>query len=142
MLVKKSATPLLILLAAAAAAANAAAVGLPAATPAVPTLNTAAAAAAPLLIPPAANVNDKPGSADAPVDGLDGKPHTGPGLFETKEKGKGKVGISGGAPHVDLKNPPPHTGGHEIVDVEGKAEDVTKVCCAQPVRSRELTTDS
>jgi hypothetical protein len=58
---------------------------------------------------------------------LDGKPHDGPGLFETAGKGTGDVGISGGNPHVDILNPPPHTGDHEIVDVaendEKKKED-------------------
>lgn len=63
------------------------------------------------------------GAADAPVDGLDGKPHDGPGLIDTKEKGEGDVGISSGKPHVDLKNPPPHTGDHEIVGLPDTDED-------------------
>ncbi|TGZ85061.1 UPF0016-domain-containing protein [Ascodesmis nigricans] len=66
------------------------------------------------------------GEVDSPVDGLDGKPHDGPGIFETKEKGSGDVGISGGALHVDLKNPPPHTGDHEIVDLPDIDEGDTK----------------
>ncbi|KAI5779075.1 hypothetical protein EDC01DRAFT_719147 [Geopyxis carbonaria] len=61
----------------------------------------------------------KPGTVDAPVDGLDGKPHDGPGLLWTGEQeGSGDVGISGGKPHIDVKKPPPHTGDHEIVDLE------------------------
>lgn len=67
-------------------------------------------------------VNKDPGRVDAPVDGLDGKPHNGPGLFELAEKGTGDVGISGGKTHVDIKNPPPHTGDHEIVDLEEGTE--------------------
>lgn len=64
------------------------------------------------------------------MDGLDGKPHDGPGIFETKKKGSGDVGISGGAPHIDLKNPPPHTGDHEIVDLPDPDEDGT--VCSRP----------
>ncbi|KAG0637575.1 hypothetical protein HOY80DRAFT_251902 [Tuber brumale] len=63
------------------------------------------------------------GTADAPVDGLDGKPHDGPGLHPgTKEKGSGEVGVSGGGASVNIKNPPPHTGEHEIVEIEEPAE--------------------
>ncbi|CAZ84170.1 unnamed protein product [Tuber melanosporum] len=63
------------------------------------------------------------GTADAPVDGLDGKPHDGPGLHPgSKEKGSGEVGVSGGGASVDIKNPPPHTGEHEIVEIEEPAE--------------------
>lgn len=69
-----------------------------------------------------ATLNKKPGSVDAPVDGLDGKPHDGPGLFETAKAGTGEVGVSSGKTHVDLKKPPPHTGDHEIVDLEEPKE--------------------
>ena len=63
------------------------------------------------------------GTADAPVDGLDGKPHDGPGLYPgTEEKGSGEVGVSGGGASVDIKKPPPHTGEHEIVEIEEPAE--------------------
>jgi len=63
------------------------------------------------------------GTADAPVDGLDGKPHDGPGLYPgTEEKGSGEVGVSGGRASVDIKKPPPHTGEHEIVEIEEPAE--------------------
>lgn len=83
--------------------------------------------------PSASYTNQVPGSVDAPVDGLDGKPHTGPGLYDTREKGTGSVGISGGKTHVDLKKPPPHTGDHEIVgldDLDGPGEPSAdaKVC--------------
>lgn len=62
----------------------------------------------------------KSGTADAPVDGLDGKPHSGPGLYpeSSGRRGSGEVGVSGGRASVDIKKPPPHTGEHEIVDVE------------------------
>ncbi|KAI5842305.1 hypothetical protein BZA05DRAFT_205605 [Tricharina praecox] len=117
MLLPKStaaAAPLLLLLAVAAQAAI---------IPPVAEVATAAAAAVASIpttaaeVAAAAALNKEPGSVDAPVDGLDGKPHDGPGLRETREKGTGKVGISGGSLHVDIKNPPPHTGDHEIVDI-------------------------
>lgn len=65
------------------------------------------------------------GTADAPVDGLDGKPHDGPGLYpETKpEKGTGEVGVSGGRASVDITKPPPHTGEHEIVEIKEEELD-------------------
>lgn len=64
------------------------------------------------------------GTADAPVDGLDGKPHSGPGLYPESagRRGSGEVGVSGGGASVDIKKPPPHTGEHEIVDIEDPAE--------------------
>jgi hypothetical protein len=69
------------------------------------------------------------GTADAPVDGLDGKPHDGPGLYpETKpEKGSGEVGVSGGGASVDITKPPPHTGEHEIVEIEKGESDKSMV---------------
>lgn len=94
--------PAALLLLVAAAATSAAAID--------PTTTSSAAAAT--------ITNLVPGSVDAPVDNLDGKPHTGPGLYDMREKGSGSVGISSGRTHVDLKNPPPHTGDHEIVDLE------------------------
>jgi hypothetical protein len=110
---------------------------------AAPTLLLAANAPVPAQLPsnskirspevpaavPGAQKNQEPGKVDAPVDGLDGKPHDGPGLFETKEKGSGDVGISGGKSLVDLQKPPPHTGEHEIVNVEDvEDEDKSLVC--------------
>lgn len=64
------------------------------------------------------------GTADAPVDGLDGKPHSGPGLYpeSSGRRGSGEVGVSGGGASVDIKKPPPHTGEHEIVGIEDPAE--------------------
>jgi len=123
MLLLKSttATPLLLLLAVAAHAANTplVAAGKP--------VRVATIAAAPAAA--AATLNIVPGSVDAPVDGFDGKPHDGPGLRETRKKGTGNVGISGGSLHVDIKNPPPHTGDHEIVDIiDSKEGGKPKVC--------------
>lgn len=64
------------------------------------------------------------GTTDAPVDGLDGKPHSGPGLYpeHADKKGTGEVGVSGGGSSVDIRKPPPHTGEHEIVDIEDLGE--------------------
>lgn len=62
-------------------------------------------------------MHPKTGKDDAPFDGADGKPHAGPGIFETKKEGTGNVGISGGILHDGLKIPPPHTGKHEIMDI-------------------------
>lgn len=144
MLVPKSAGPLLLLLSVAANAANRPVPAVlpagaplaappaqhaPPATPAAVGPDPAPAAksvppTAPSKAPKPSEVNKEPGSVDAPVDGLDGKPHTGPGLFETKEKGTGDVGISGGQLSVDIKKPPPHTGDHEIVGIDdGKDVD-------------------
>jgi hypothetical protein len=89
---------------------------------AAPTTAAGATANVPDKAPNPGEINKVPGSVDAPVDGLDGKPHDGPGLYETKGKGTGDVGISGGTLHVDLKNPPLHTGEHEIVDIEDPKE--------------------
>jgi len=144
MLVPKSTGPLLLLLSITAHAVNnpVPAVPPPKAAPVAagpkelpsPSTTLAGGASArsapplPIKAPNPAEVNKEPGSVDAPVDGLDGKPHTGPGLFETKEKGTGDVGISGGTLHVDLKKPPLHTGDHEIVGLEdSKEEDESKV---------------
>jgi len=80
-------------------------------------------ARSPELPATAPNVQKQDGKVDAPVDGLDGKPHDGPGLFETKAKGSGDVGISGGKHSIDLKKPPPHTGEHEIVSVEDPQDE-------------------
>ncbi|KAF8542205.1 hypothetical protein BDD12DRAFT_916364 [Trichophaea hybrida] len=134
MLVPKSTGPLLLLLAIAVRAANnpvpavlpKAAAPVAAGPKELPSPSTTLTGGAssrsapplPIKAPNPSEVNKEPGSVDAPVDGLDGKPHTGPGLFETKEKGTGDVGISGGTLHVDLKKPPPHTGDHEIVNLE------------------------
>lgn len=83
------------------------------------------------LAPPPATAGKKddtvittPGTVDAPVDGLDGKPHSGPGLYPevSGKKGTGEVGVSGGGASVDIKKPPPHTGEHEIVSIEDPAE--------------------
>jgi len=127
-----AAAPLLLLLAVAAHAAN---IPPAAAEQPLQLATVAAAAAAPIpttaaeVAAAAAALNKEPGSVDAPVDGLDGKPHDGPGLRETRVKGTGKVGISGGSLHVDIKNPPPHTGDHEIVDViTPKEGDESTVC--------------
>jgi len=79
---------------------------------------------APYTQPGAGSLKSKvEGTADAPVDGLDGKPHDGPGLYPgTEERGSGEVGVSGGGASVDIKKPPPHTGEHEIVEIEEPAE--------------------
>ena len=75
---------------------------------------------------PATTKNPSPGTKDAPVDGQDGKPHSGPMIpKDGPPSGNGagvppEVGVSGGAPSVDMSKPPPITGKHEIVDLEGK----------------------
>ncbi|KAA8893954.1 hypothetical protein FN846DRAFT_976609 [Sphaerosporella brunnea] len=143
---KPAAVHLLLLLGVSANAANVpmpvelpakaiAAVGQPA------TPSNAAAADVPAKVPNPDEINKVPGSADAPVDGLDGKPHDGPGLFETKGKGTGDVGISGGTLHVDLKNPPPHTGDHEIVDLETKEGDENKKSSENKAKEPESEKD-
>ncbi|KAL7274675.1 GCR1-dependent translation factor 1 [Rhizina undulata] len=74
-------------------------------------------------IPKNKPANSNKGTADAPVDGLDGKPHDGPGLYpENTKTGTGDVGVSGGGASVDITKPPPHTGEHEIVDIENPSE--------------------
>ncbi|KAI5846527.1 hypothetical protein DFP73DRAFT_572811 [Morchella snyderi] len=91
-------------------------------------LLTSSTALASVVPPPRSAVDLKTstsaGTVDAPVDGLDGKPHTGPGLYpeHSDKKGTGEVGVSGGGSSVDIKKPPPHTGDHEIVDIEDPAE--------------------
>jgi hypothetical protein len=127
MRVRKSTTSILLLLAG-SLAVQAANIPVPAIHPAankdvVATTTTTGVAEVHTKAPHPDKVNKEPGSVDAPVDGLDGKPHTGPGLFETKGKGTGSVGISSGNLHVDLKKPPPHTGDHEIVGLEEKEGD-------------------
>jgi len=67
-----------------------------------------------------------PGTKDAPVDGQDGKPHSGPMIppgGPPAGSGAGvppEVGVSGGVPSVDMTKPPPVTGEHEIVGLEGQ----------------------
>lgn len=81
------------------------------------------------------------GTADAPVDGLDGKPHSGPGLYpeSSGRRGSGEIGVSGGGASVDIKKPPPHTGEHEIVDIEDPAEgDDSLVSSPFPGRRRGI----
>ncbi|KAH8152907.1 uncharacterized protein LAJ45_03133 [Morchella importuna] len=89
-------------------------------------LLTSSTALASTVPPPrsATDLKTSAGTVDAPVDGLDGKPHTGPGLYpeHSDKKGTGEVGVSGGGSSVDIKKPPPHTGEHEIVDIEDPAE--------------------
>ncbi|KAI5801687.1 hypothetical protein DFH27DRAFT_591178 [Peziza echinospora] len=93
------------------------------------TQRAAADAEAPVKAGPQGPVPTKhpsPGTKDAPVDGRDGKPHTGPMISKDgppSGSGQGvppEKGISGGVPSVDKKKPPPITGEHEIVDIEGK----------------------
>ncbi|CCX10017.1 hypothetical protein FPQ18DRAFT_51523 [Pyronema domesticum] len=146
MRVRKSTTSILLLLAG-SLAVQAANIPVPAIHPAankdvVATTTTTGVAEVHTKAPHPDKVNKEPGSVDAPVDGLDGKPHTGPGLFETKGKGTGSVGISSGNLHVDLKKPPPHTGDHEIVGLEEKEGDkvpkeapIDKLTEAAPVSS-------
>lgn len=68
----------------------------------------------------------KTGTKDAPVDGQDGKPHSGPMIpLDGPPAGSGagvppEVGVSGGVPSVDMSKPPPITGEHEIVGLEGQ----------------------
>lgn len=128
----KPLTPLLLLLAATSAppvtAHDLVPRGLPGPPPAEypPAKSKVVAAAGGKLLSddPAPAAITKSGTADAPVDGLDGKPHSGPGLYpETSgPKGSGEVGVSGGGASVDIKKPPPHTGEHEIVDIQDPAE--------------------
>lgn len=86
--------------------------------------------AEPIVVDPKKPVQTKnpaPGTADAPVDGQDGKPHSGPMISKDGPPSGGgtgglpEIGVSGGVPSVNLDAPPPVTGEHEIFDVEGKA---------------------
>jgi hypothetical protein len=88
-------------------------------------------------------MHPKTGKDDAPFDGADGKPHAGPGIFETKKEGTGNVGISGGILHDGLKIPPPHTGKHEIMDIGDPKEGDESVVCGRPIELFDflLTTD-
>lgn len=129
----KPLTPLLLLLASTSAPTPVAAHslvprGVPAEYPPAKGKPVAAAAVGAKLKAPlddsAPAVITTSGTVDAPVDGLDGKPHSGPGLYPetSSQKGTGEVGVSGGGASVDIKKPPPHTGEHEIVDIEDPAE--------------------
>jgi len=75
---------------------------------------------------PAPSKKPTSGTKDAPVDGQDGKPHSGPMIPHSgPPAGSGagvppEVGISGGVSSVDMSKPPPVTGEHEIVGLEGQ----------------------
>lgn len=92
-----------------------------------------------------------PGTKDAPVDGQDGKPHSGPMIpHDGPPAGSGagvppEVGVSGGVPSVDMSKPPPVTGEHEIVGLEGqegvRKEDSKSDLDPESNLSKSVTTD-
>ncbi|KAF8470114.1 hypothetical protein BDZ91DRAFT_694022 [Kalaharituber pfeilii] len=100
--------------------------------------------------PLAPTKNPSPGTKDAPVDGQDGKPHSGPMIpKDGPPSGNGAgvppdVGISGGGSSVDITKPPPLTGDHEIVDLEGKegvGRDIKSDLDPESRLSKSITTE-
>lgn len=66
--------------------------------------------------------NPSTGTKDALADRQDGKPHIGPLLPKKDEPGvgTGESGMSEEASFVDISKPPPVTGEHIIVDLDGE----------------------
>lgn len=62
--------------------------------------------------------NPSSSTKDAIIDRQDGKPHIGPLL--PKDEPAGEVTVLQEASYVDISKPPPVTGEHIIVDLEGE----------------------